>query len=245
MKTSTIVLSFATLGFLTGCSAPEAGAKPVGWTHANAASWGDLSSDYAACKTGLMQSPIDLAPVNVKADFGVTTNYRSSTATALNKGYTVQVDFKPGQKMVTSGMEFDLLQFHMHTPSEHVISGEPFPLVSHFVHANESGDLAVLGVMFEEGDANTELQKVIDALSGGADSAEITLDNSQLIPTDLTAYRYMGSLTTPPCSEGVNWHVAKIPLTASQAQIEALEGFMGMTARPIQPHNHRLLLGSN
>ena len=243
MRASTLAISIAAFGLLTACASAPATAKSADWTHKNAAMWGDLATEFEACKTGMMQSPIDLAPVNVKADFSVETNYGSSMATAINKGYTVQVDFKPGQMMSTSGMEFKLLQFHMHTPSEHVISGEPYPLVSHFVHANDDGALAVLGVMFEEGASNAELQKVIDALSGGTKEAPVTLDNSKLIPSDLSAYRYMGSLTTPPCSEGVNWHVAKTPLTASKMQIEALEGFMGMTARPVQDLNNRLLLG--
>ena len=143
--------------------------------------------------------------------------------------------------MVSSGTSYKLAQFHLHTPSEHVVSGKSYPLVSHFVHVGTDGALAVLGVMFEEGAANAELQNVIDALSGQK-SGPVSLNTANMLPSDLRVFRYMGSLTTPPCSEGVNWHVAHAPLTASADQIKTLSGMMGMNARPVQDLNNRLLM---
>ena len=142
---------------------------------------------------------------------------------------------------MSGGKQFNLIQVHFHTPAEHAINGERHPLVAHFVHATEEGELGVLGVMFEEGAANPELSKVANALASG-NGTEITVDVSAMIPDDLSVYRYMGSLTTPPCSEGVNWHVAKATMTASAAQIAAMTEELGPTARSLQPLGNRLLV---
>ena len=110
--------------------------------------------------------------------------------------------------------------------------------MAHFVHATDDGRLGVLGVMFAEGAANPELQKIVDGAAGGSGTT-VALDLDPLVPDDLHVYRYMGSLTTPPCSEGVNWHVADRPLTASASQIAAMEAALGPSARSIQPTGNR------
>jgi carbonic anhydrase len=208
--------------------------------------WGDLEAAYETCKTGLMQSPIDLARANTVADVPVSVDYGEVPLTIRNPGKTIQVDFEPGNYLTTSGHVFGLAQVHFHTPSEHTFGDAALPLVAHFVHVDEDGTLAVLGVLFEEGAANPELQKIVDA-AGTAGTAPtviegVDVDLEALVPDDLESFRYMGSLTTPPCSEGVNWHVVETPLTASAAQIEAFESLMGMNARPVLPVNGRLVV---
>jgi carbonic anhydrase len=208
--------------------------------------WGELHAAYAACGAGTMQSPVDLGDSNALGEIDVSVDYRAQPLKVANKGKTVQVDFEPGSYMTTSGRVFSLLQVHFHTPSEHTVDGETFPLVAHFVHANAAGELGVLGILYEAGEPNPELQKIVDAADeAGAEAAivpGVTLDATGMLPDELEVYRYMGSLTTPPCSEGVNWHVVRETVEASGAQIRAFGRLMGDNARPVLPLNNRLLV---
>lgn len=207
--------------------------------------WGHLSDDYAACLHGDMQSPIDLQ-ATTPGEIDVSVDYTTVPLTIVNLGKTIQVNFPAGLHMTSSGKVFNLLQVHFHTPSEHTISGETFPLVAHFVHATDEGVLGVLGVLFEEGEANAELQKIVDAAGDATTEAalvdDVMLDTTQLVPDEIEVYRYMGSLTTPPCTEGVHWHVADEHLEASAKQIRAMTKLMGMNARPLLPQNNRLVV---
>ncbi len=203
--------------------------------------WSLQNSDYALCDAGLTQSPIDLGGPNAFGDIEISTNYGETTSELAIGEEKVQLNFPAGMGMTSGGMEFGLLQVHFHTPSEHAINGKRYPLVGHFVHATEDGKLGVLGVMFEEGKANAGLAQLVDALPSGA-GTEVTVDVTDMMPMDTEVFRYMGSLTTPPCSEGVNWHVAKTVLTASADQIAALNGLLGPSARSLQPLGGRLLV---
>ncbi len=208
--------------------------------------WGQLHSDYAICESGNMQSPIDLAGANATGNVKIAVDYQSGGMEVLNKGLTIQTNFPNGSKMMSGGMTFNLIQIHFHTPSEHAMSGKRFPLVGHFVHATEDGKLGVLGVMFEEGAANKSLGQILSiAPTAKSDqpmqTAEV-FDPNDMLPDDLAVYRYMGSLTTPPCSEGVNWHVLRDTVTASKEQIAAFENLMGDSARPVRALNNRLVV---
>ncbi len=208
--------------------------------------WGQLDAKYALCESGDMQSPIDLAGANAIGKVALSVNYQAGPLTVSNKGLTIQADFAPGSAMTSGGTTFNLIQIHFHTPSEHAISGKRYPLTGHFVHATEGGKLGVLGVMFEEGAANPELAKILAAApTEKSERATISgqiIDPNGMLPADRAVYRYMGSLTTPPCSEGVNWHVLKEPITASADQIEAFEELMGDSARPVRALNNRLVV---
>ncbi|MGK7296142.1 MAG: carbonic anhydrase [Candidatus Wenzhouxiangella sp. M2_3B_020] len=210
------------------------------------ANWGGLSTDFAACAEGRMQSPIDIDEAGAIGDLALSVSYTTGPLEIRNPGKTIQVDFEPGSTMDSGGTTFGLLQVHFHTPSEHTVNGEHFPLTAHFVHTTKYGQLGVLGVMYAPGEENAELQKIIDAAGdAGAEPAVVdgvTFDPNVLLPADLDIYRYMGSLTTPPCSEGVHWHVLEQPVEVSSEQIAALEELMGMNARPVQPLNNRLLV---
>lgn len=208
--------------------------------------WGQLHGDYAICEKGDMQTPIDLAKANATGNVAIDVNYKTGPLTVSNKGLTVQADFAPGSSITSGGMTFNLIQIHFHTPSEHAISGKRYPLVGHFVHATEDGKLGVLGIMFEAGAANSELAKILAATPAEkSDPATVVgqmIDPNGMLPSDMSIYRYMGSLTTPPCSEGVNWHVLSNPITASQAQIDQFESLMGDNARPLRALNNRLVV---
>lgn len=201
--------------------------------------WSLIKSDYALCDVGLMQSPVDLALPKAIGDVALTTDFRQATGKLKLGDQKVQVDFEPGMGMVSGGKQFGLVQFH--TPAEHAMSGQRAPVELHFVHATAAGELGVLGVMFREGAANPALQAVIDAIAKG-DGTGVSLNVAALAPASPRVYRYMGSLTTPPCSEGVNWHVATQELTASAAQLAALRSALGPSARSLQPLGNRLLV---
>ncbi|MCJ8190855.1 carbonic anhydrase [Sphingomicrobium aestuariivivum] len=207
--------------------------------------WSLVNGDYAMCDAGLAQSPIDLGSANARAHVEFDTAFGTANGVMAVSEEKVQVDFPRESNREMLGMmsgqtAFNLLQVHFHTPSEHAIDGKRYPLVAHFVHATDDGRLGVLGVMFAEGAANPELQKIVDGAAAGSGAA-VALDLDPLVPDDLHVYRYMGSLTTPPCSEGVNWHVADRPLTASASQIAAMEAALGPSARSIQPTGNRLV----
>lgn len=219
------------------------------WTYDGEAGpdhWGELSEDFKACKTGRMQSPIELGAADVEAKFAVRVAYKPGPLTVVNNGHTIQATFAPGSTLSSGISRYKLLQVHFHTPSEEVVYGLPYPMVAHFVHTDHAGNLAVLGVLFEEGAHNAELEKLIKAAPKQEGEPEIvkgvTFDPARLLPANLSVYRYEGSLTTPPCTEGVRWHVARQRVTASAAQIAALHAIMGDNARPVQPIYGRVLV---
>ncbi|WP_260482701.1 carbonic anhydrase [Sphingomicrobium flavum] len=234
---------------LAALIAAPAAAQDKNWNFGDGVTderWSLISSDYALCDAGLMQSPIDLASFNSNAHVAVDLAFNSAHGVVALGEEKVQVDFPADRNsemlgMMSGDMTFNLLQVHFHTPSEHAIDGVRQPLVAHFVHATDDGKLGVLGVMFRQGAANAELQKIIDGVSAGK-GTHVMLDLGNLVPDNLHVYRYMGSLTTPPCSEGVNWHVADMPLEASAEQIAAMRAALGGdTARSIQPTGNRLV----
>ena len=219
-------------------------AQDLNWSYADGSSserWADADPNYEPCGKGMMQSPIDLTDVNAFGDLTVAADYGPTEGTLKLGTHKVQVDFPAGMGMVSGGNLFGLVQVHFHTPSEHQMKGERYPLAAHFVHATRDGMLGVLGVKFQEGEANPALQSIIDAMEQGHDTT-LTLDIDQMVPRTLEVYRYQGSLTTPPCSENVNWHVVDAPLTASDEQITAFENALGYSARSLQPRNNRLVV---
>lgn len=228
--------------------APAGHAGPH-WTYAGNAGpdhWGDMSEDFAVCAKGHMQSPVDLGGAETAGRISVRAGYRPGVLTVLNNGHTVQVNFPEGSTLSSGIARYKLVQMHFHTPSEETVYGIPYPMVAHFVHVDASGTLAVLGVLFEEGAHNPELDKVIRAApryeQGPRAVAGVTFDPARLLPDNLGVWRYEGSLTTPPCTEGVRWHVATHRVSASAGQIAAIHAIIGDNARPVQPLHGRLLV---
>lgn len=210
------------------------------------ANWGKLETGFGACEMGATQSPINLQPT-LSADLpAIFFNYAATPTAVTNNGHTLQVNVFEGSSIMVDGKEFPLAQFHFHTPSEYQIDGKAFPLEIHFVHKNAQGVLAVIGVMVQEGAANSELDGIFAAAprEGGRTQQlpDATTDIRKLLPSAATYYRLMGSLTTPPCSEGVHWHVMTTPIEASKAQIDKFRTYFAMNARPLQPANNRLVV---
>lgn len=209
--------------------------------------WADLSPEFALCATGQRQSPIDIHG-GVAVDLEpIAFDYRPSGFAVLDNGHTVQVNVGSGNRITISGKRYDLLQFHFHRPSEERIDGRQFDMVAHLVHKSDEGRLAVVAVLLQEGSAQPLIQQVWNALpleQGVAQPAPGSINLTHLLPEDRRYFTYMGSLTTPPCSEGVLWLVLKQPVTLTAAQIGVFSHLYPMNARPVQPQSGRLIKGN-
>jgi carbonic anhydrase len=249
-RRTVLFVLFALLIAALGIGAVAAQETPPHWTYEGEEGpehWGALDTAYAACATGVEQSPIDLTSAEAFDLVDVQTDYHESALTILNNGHTIQANYDAGSAMTVNGDTYELKQFHFHTPSEHTIDGEAFPLEVHFVHADADGHLAVIGVMLVEGDAdNAAFAPVFDAMPAEEAEAEAVegaqIDANAMLPENQLYYTYRGSLTTPPCSEGVRWIVMTTPVELSAAQIEAFHAIFELNARPVQPLNTRGLL---
>ena len=210
--------------------------------------WSELSDDYHMCGEGLNQSPIDLNGY-VDADLPeLVFDYVSPPNRETNNGHTIQLDIEPGSflRIPSRNKRYELKQFHFHSPSEHTVNGKSFAMETHFVHADESGALAVVGVLFAEGQEHPVLQKLwafMPEQAGESVAVPMGIEETDLLPPTREYFYYSGSLTTPPCSEGVSWVVLQKPIEASAEQIALFKKRMGpATNRAVQPHNARLIL---
>lgn len=206
--------------------------------------WGELKPEFAKCSTGTRQSPIDIREgIRVQLD-PVQFDYRPSSFRVLDNGHTIQVDVGAGNSIEVQGRRYELVQFHFHRPSEERIDGRQFDMVAHLVHKDLDGRIAVVAVLLERGSAHAIVQSVWNNLpleKGEALGARGTLDLTQLLPVQREYFTYMGSLTTPPCSEGVLWMVMKQPVPISAEQIGIFTRLYPMNARPIQSAAGRLI----
>jgi carbonic anhydrase len=209
------------------------------------AHWGELKPEFHMCKDGMNQSPIDLRGFIDANLIEIPFDYKTGSTEILNNGHTVQVNIASGSTIEVDGIKFELKQFHFHTPSENNINGTSFPLAAHFVHASKDGELAVVALMFEEGEENKILAQLWDKMpmrSGDKSKLEIA-DVTTILPKERDYYRFNGSLTTPPCTEGVRWIVMKKATTLSKAQIEKFAKVMiHPNNRPIQETNARMVI---
>lgn len=209
-----------------------------------AQAWGDLEPGFATCKLGRLQSPIDIRRAEAKKAPLPTLGfaYAPGPAEVVNNGHSIQVNLPAGGTATLADGESTLQQFHFHTPSEEKIDGRAFPLVAHLVHRNAQGKLGVVAVLFKQGRKNTALQPVfarMPARAGQQRMLAAPLNPMDMLPADRGYYRFTGSLTTPPCSEEVAWHVLKQPVEISRAQLDAFRKLYRMNARPVQPLNGR------
>ena len=206
--------------------------------------WAELSPEFAACR-GKSQSPVDVRGA-VGADLEpLEIRYPGSTTGIVHTGGAVQVDAGPGSSIRIQGRTFELVQFHMHVPAEHTIEGRAFALETHFVHVGEDEQLTVVAVLFREGESNPGLRRIGEAApraEGERARLEVKVEELGLLPESRAYYRYMGSLTAPPCTEGVIWLILDEPLTASREDVDRFVRAVGRNARPVQPLNGRLIL---
>ena len=210
--------------------------------------WGRMKPEFAKCSSGTRQSPIDIREgIKVELD-PVQFDYKPSAFKVVDNGHTIQVNVAPGNSIEVMGQRFELIQFHFHRPSEERIDGKAFDMVAHLVHKNLEGRLAVVAVLLEKGSAQPVVQSVWNNLpleKGDEIAARAPIDLSRLLPAERGYFTYMGSLTTPPCSEGVLWMVMKQPVPISGEQIGIFARLYPMNARPIQQASGRLIKESN
>jgi carbonic anhydrase len=210
--------------------------------------WGKLKPEFSQCAAGQRQSPIDIRDGLALDLDPVQFDYQPSSFSVIDNGHTVQVNVAPGNSIEVNGKRYALLQFHFHRPSEERVNGRQFEMDAHLVHKDAEGRLAVVAVLLERGAAQPLLQTVWNNLpleKNEEFAARAQLDLNQLLPTDRRYYTYMGSLTTPPCSEGVLWLVMQQPVPMSANQIDIFSRLYPMNARPIQQASGRMIKQSN
>lgn len=215
------------------------------WDYQNPKDWASANQQYQAC-AGINQSPIDIRDTVTANLPPLEFNYHTTAKSVQNIGHTMQIEFNQGASLVLDGQTFLLEQFHVHSPSENNINGQSYPMELHLVHASDKGELAVVALMFQHGSENQKLKHIWNSLPKKVgESNQLYSENKagSYLPNNLEYYRFNGSLTTPPCSEGVRWVVLKEIQQASNQQIESFMELMGHpNNRPIQPIGARLIL---
>lgn len=232
---------------LAGFAAHAAGHAPH-WNyehgHEGPSHWAELDPAFETCAKGATQSPIDIRNA-VKADLpALQFNYGEVQPQIVNNGHTIQVNVPAGQTLSVGGQTYNLLQFHFHTPSEEAFDGKRAAMVGHFVHKNEAGALGVIAVMIQPGKTHAAYAPIFEHLPRKGETITVDglkLDLAAMLPKETKYYAFAGSLTTPPCSEGVSWMVLKQPITFDAAQIKAFRRIFNANARPIQPVNGRVI----
>jgi carbonic anhydrase len=248
-RTATYVGSLLLLMFAAFGTAQES--HPPHWSYSGAESpahWGSLDPKYSACSLGHKQSPIDIADAKPGELPALTFDYKTTPLNIIDNGHTIQVNVAPGSTLSVGGKTYSLKQFHFHHPSEEHVDGKGFPLVAHLVHQDSEGHLAVVAILFKEGQANALINSLwsnIPANKGKAeDVPSVSVQALDLLPGEHGYFTYTGSLTTPPCSEGVTWYVLKSHPTVSTQQIATFSKIYPLNARPIQARNGRSILES-
>ena len=207
--------------------------------------WANLDEKYRMCEDGLNQSPINITNV-IDAQLNPLTFEGTAKATSFsNNGHSVQVNFTSANSLEIDNQKYYLKQIHFHTPSENQINGVSYPMEAHLVHANSAGDLAVVGVMFELGEDNIVLNKLLRNMpenAGDNNKLKSEVLGYDILPSNQDYYRFNGSLTTPPCTEGVKWFVLKTPVSISKSQLADFDAAMPTNNRPIQNINSRIIL---
>ena len=239
----------AAAGAARGRTAAAEPARP--WSYdgiAGPQAWGKLEPEFSQCAAGQRQSPIDIRSGPALDLAPVGFDYRAGGFSVMDDGHTVQVKVAPGSAIEIDGRRYALQQFHFHRPSEERVDGRRFEMGVHLVHQDEAGRLAVVAVLLERGAAQPLLQTVWQHLPLDKHeeiAARGPLDPAQLLPEDRRYYSYIGSLTTPPCSEGVLWLVMQQPVAVSAQQIDVFARLYPMNARPLQPAAGRVIQRSN
>ena len=215
--------------------------------HGDPAHWAELDPKFEACAVGQRQSPIDIRGA-VPADLPpLQFSYGAAQPTWVNNGHTVQVNLAEGATLKVGERSFNLLQFHFHTPSEEALNGKRLDLVAHFVHRDAEGRLGVVAVLFKRGAPNPAWAPVLSHLPRPGEQLtvpELSLDLASLLPAQTGYYSFEGSLTTPPCSEGVSWMVLKTPVNIGADQLAEFRKLYHWNARPLQPGHGRQILES-
>ncbi len=229
-------------------SPPPVARKHVHWSYegeGEPANWGKLEGKYATCDSGRRQSPIDIRD-GIKVDLeAITFNYNWTQFRIIDNGHTVMVSVGENNSITVMGRTFQLVQFHFHRPAEEKIRGKSYDMVAHMVHKDDDGRLAVVAVLMSKGGTEHQLIQALWNNMPLETNQEVapatTIDLSRILPEKHDYYTYMGSLTTPPCTEDVLWMVFKQPINVSDQQVAIFSRLYKNNARPVQPTNDRLV----
>jgi carbonic anhydrase len=228
-------------------SGPAASAAPVvHWTYAGEEGpdhWGELSQDFSLCESGTRQSPVDLSSEGVQQGDELELQYASIAENVTNTGHTFQMNSEDRAEVQYDGTEYELVQMHYHDPSEHTVDGEHAPIEFHFVNKDAAGNLLVVGILGVESPTDTPnpgFEPFVEEAEQASDAAvEGDIDLGAMMPPSTDHFAYSGSLTTPPCSEGVQWIVMETPVELGHEQILTLQGLYEGNNRPTQALNGR------
>lgn len=203
--------------------------------------WANLNPNFKVCKDGKRQSPINIKSSEVKKDEAIkelSLHYKETPLNILNNGHTIQVNYEPGSSMLVGSDVYELLQFHFHTPSEHLIDGKSADMEVHLVHKRSDGQLAALGIMMKVGNTkNMALAELFDNFpseGGKTNNVKSVINAFDFLPKKGGFFTYLGSLTTPGCSEIVTWYVLKEGFEISRDQFQKFKKLFKMNARPVQ-----------
>ena len=235
---------------VTSFAAVQSAAQGAPWDYEGkhgALAWGKLDPAYKPCSAGRQQSPIDIRGAHLnKALQPIEFHYIAGPVTVENNGHTIEVLVDPGSYIVANGVRYDLVQFHFHHPSEEAVKGKLSDMVVHLVHKSADGKLAVVAVRLMEDAGNPNavlaaLWKHLPKTAGASAKIADMVDPAGLLPADRGYWTYMGSLTTPPCTEGVRWFVFEQELSVSRDQVRAFATLYRMNSRPLQEaHGRRI-----
>ncbi len=213
------------------------------------AHWGSLDPTFSECALGDAQTPIDINKTYKAALDNLEFSYKKTPLKIINNGHSIQVNYGPGSTLVVDGKTYNLLQFHFHSPSENKVQGNFYDMEMHLVHKNDGNEIAVVGLFLKKGKPNSTIQAIWKNLPKKKNKEKvvkkITINVSDLLPENRAYYHFYGSLTTPPCSENVNWSILKTPVEVSEKQIKKFQSIMKHdTNRPVQPIKSRFILES-
>lgn len=259
LKTSALMM---TLCLLTATGSSIANEKhsnkkanhdPAHWSYegeTGPSNWGSMKSEFGLCSNGKQQSPVNINEAYAQELEPLQFQYKESKTNIQNNGHTIQLNYDAGSYLTVGADRYQLLQFHFHTPSEEAIGGQRYPMVAHLVHKNDAGQLAVVALLINQGSSDNEIVKTFwDKMPTNHNETrgydQLKYNVSDLLPSNRSYWTLMGSLTTPPCSEGVRWLILKNPLNISAKQIARFKKEFPMNARPIQSLQQRAILDSN
>jgi carbonic anhydrase len=210
--------------------------------------WSELDPAFVSCKMGHHQSPIDIRHPVLANLPKLKFDYKNVPLSIIDNGHTIMVNYAPGSTLTVGNNTYTLKQFHFHHPSEEHVNGKSFDMVAHLVHADSDGHFAVVAILFRVGASNPLLETLWKNIPPMKDKtveiSMVSVNAEELLPSQQGYYTYSGSLTTPPCTEGVTWYVLKSTSTLSDEQLATIMKLYPHDNRPTQKLNHREVLES-
>ena len=243
--------AFAGLALCPLCASATVAEDHPHWSYEGSTGpdkWGKLDAADQACSIGQQQSPIDISGSISARQSPLKISWSRRPDTIVNNGHTIQLNFPEGSTLNVGDRGYRLIQLHFHHPSEHLVEGKGFAMEAHFVHGAKEGGLAVIGVFLVPGRTNATFRKIVSTMpqeAGSPVSADHAIDPNGLLPPQRAYYHYQGSLTTPPCSEIVDWLVLTRHIEVAEDDIARFAKLYPKNARPVQNRDRRYILSSS